>query len=1075
MGTITTGIGLVSGINTAQLIDQLIALESRGKTRLQQRVAELTAQQTAMLDINARLLNLKNAAHTFRFDKIFQSAVATSSNEDVLKATAGTSAQPGTFQFLVRRLVSTSQQISRGFADKTTTPLGLTSMSFEFGKGQLRTDRALADLNGGAGISRGRIVITDRSGEQATIDLTDVTNLNEVIDRINDATDIDVTASVDGDRLVLTDSSGGTGTLTVANTAGGTTATDLGIAGNGVVNTLTGSNINTIGGSTALSSLRDGNGVLIRNSVDDLRITARDGTVLNVDLGRENAPITNATLLADLNNGTGVKISTDEDNADFKIVDRAGATHDVNLTGVTTVGGLITRISSETGGAVTLSVNADGERFTLTDTTGSTTGNLKVIGGGTNLTETAVDLGILNVAGVDAATFDGSVVPNVVSIPAASTLQEVLDRINSVTGNGGKIVASIAIDGVSLQISDTTAGVGNLIVRSTAANPYAASALGIETSVAGVAASTVSGSRLISKLGSVLVNNLNGGDGLNGATTLTITDRSGVSFTLNNLNTYSSLSDIVTAVNAQAVTDGVGVTVGLNSTGNGLKVTDSSGGSSNLIIAGDAATALGLTANVAATTVRGTNLQHRYVSEATKLSDLNYGRGIGTGKFRITDSTGETATVDIGTDSVTLYDVIQEINSRGLSINARINDRGDGLVIEENLGVGEVGITKIKITSSSGSAARDLNMIGEATAITGANAKIDGSYERTVTFNDTDSLSKVVTKINAAGIPVNASILSAGSGATPYKMNLTSSISGARGELHMDSGSVDLGLTSLTRGQDAKVLFGGADPENALLITSSSNTISGALEGVTIDLLETSDSPVTLTIKRDTGKINAAVKQLVTTFNDVVGRVNQYDFYDVDTQKKGALLGNSTTGNLRQALYTAIQNKAKGVNTQYQFLRQVGITIGRNGQLNLDETKFNAAYQSDPDAVKNLFATFEATSGQVTEVAPGATVQETTTTVTSQGFGDLIDSLMEKWTNSIDGVVTQATNGLKDQIKGTNDRITVFDQRLEAKRLRLEAQFGAMEAALAKLQGQNGALSQLSQNVTLARASGLGF
>jgi flagellar hook-associated protein 2 len=195
MGSITTGVGLISGINTAQLIDSLIALESRPKTSLQQRVAVLTGQRTALLDINARLLNLKTASRAFRIDKIFQSALATTSNEDVLTATAAKGAQPGTFSFLVRQLVSTSQQISRGFADTTTTPLGLSSLSFEFGHGGLTVDRNLTELNGGAGAARGRIIITDRSGAQATINLTDVTTLNEVIDRINAASGVSVTAA----------------------------------------------------------------------------------------------------------------------------------------------------------------------------------------------------------------------------------------------------------------------------------------------------------------------------------------------------------------------------------------------------------------------------------------------------------------------------------------------------------------------------------------------------------------------------------------------------------------------------------------------------------------------------------------------------------------------------------------------------------------------------------------------------------------------------------------------------------------------------------------------------------------
>src|SRR5690606_3745553 len=369
MGSITTGIGLISGINTAQLIEGLLAIEARGKTNLQTRVATLQAQRTAVMDINARLLNMKTASRAVRLDKIIHATLASSSNEEILSATAAKNAQPGSFQFIVRQLVSTSQQLSRGFADRATTPLGLTSMSFEFGRGGLAVDRNLEELNGGNGVARGKIVITDRSGAQETIDLTDVATLNEVIERINSASTVNVTARISSDGLVITDNTGGTGTLTIANAAGFTTATDLGIAGSAAGDTLIGQNINTIGANTSLSSLNDGNGVLIRNNVPDFRITARDGTVIDVDLGRINLPITPSTLLSDLNNGKGITLG-DDDNKDIKFVDRDGNEYEVNLTGITTVNGLITRVAAETGGRIQIGIHADGARLTVTDTQG---------------------------------------------------------------------------------------------------------------------------------------------------------------------------------------------------------------------------------------------------------------------------------------------------------------------------------------------------------------------------------------------------------------------------------------------------------------------------------------------------------------------------------------------------------------------------------------------------------------------------------------------------------------------------------------------------------------------------------
>lgn len=1075
MGSITTGIGLISGINTGQLIDSLIALESRGKINLQKRIAALQSQRTALMDINARLLNFKNASKAFRLDKIFQSALATSSDQDILTGIAAKNAQPGTYQFIVKQLVATSQKMTQGYADRNLTPLGLTSLSFEFGRGRLSVDRDLEQLNAGAGVDRGRIKITDRSGAEATIDLTDVTTINEVLGRINAASSIAVTAGVEGDHLVLTDTSGGGGTLTVANGTGDTTANDLGIAGSAVGNVLTGTNINTLGLTTSLASLNDGNGVLTRNNVADLRITARDGTLIDVDFGRVNKPITNATLLADLNNGLGVTISADENNPDFKIVDREGNTHSVNLTGVTTVGGLANRVAIATDGKVSISVHADGKRLVVTDNTGANppAGNLKVIGAGSNATKTAKDLGILNTAGVAANSFDGIIIPNTIHDPPASKISDIISRINNATGNGGKIVASLAADGVSLLISDTTGGVGNLIIRRTASNQHAASSLGIETDVAGVAADSVDGQRLIASLGSVLTKNINGGSGLGSATSITLESRTGQQVTINNLDSYESLSDMISAINSQAAAAGVDITLSLNAAGNGLLATDASNGIGNLKISGDGADALGLTADVTASFKRGSNLQHKYVSEATKLSDLNYGRGVGQGRFRITDGLGTSEIIDMGSDSITLQDVIEEINSRGLAINARVNDTGDGLLIEANLGPGQTESSKIKIESVSGSTAKDLNILG--TSATVENAFINGSYERTVTLAESDTLDKVVKKINDANIPIAASVINAGSGSAPFRINFTSKLSGTAGELLIDSGDVDLGLTTLTKGQNAKVFFGvgsGGTAEDGFLVTSATNSITSVIDGVTINLHRVSGAgsePITLTIERDAASIKTAVKQMVTTFNDAVGRINDYDFFDVDTQQRGPLLGNPTVARVRESLYRIAQGRALGVTTSYQFLRDAGITVNRNGELQFDEAKFEAAYASDPQAMENLFAAFQASAAGAQEIAPGVTVQSTQQVVATRGFGEMFDHLLEGLTNSIDGVVTLADRSFRDQIESANKRIADFDVRLEAKRKRLQAQFAAMEAALAKMQGQGNALASLAGNVLLSQ------
>lgn len=1101
MGTITTGVGLISGIDTANIIDQLIALEALGKIPIQNRITSLQNKQLALLDINARLLNLKTASASFRIDSIFKSALASSSDEEVMTATAGKLAQPGNFSFIVKQLVTSSQKLSQGFVDKNTTPLGLTTMSFEFGNGLVAPDTDLIDLNGGAGVDRGKILITDRDGNTATIDLTAATTTNEVLSAINDASGISVTATTSGDGIVLDYTGAGVGNFSVVEVGSDTTAADLGILQDVASDTITSSAIRTLGTLSSLKSLNDGNGVLIQNNNYDLQIIARDGDVYQIDLGRIDEPITDATKLIDLNNGDGISIT--KDSTDFQIRTSTGVLVDIDLgeltdengdvtdSEVTTVLEMINRVNSQLDadddlnpGDVVMSINADDDGFIITDNLfpgGSTLAVLKGIG------DTAEDLGIEAVDGSaeDADTtvdgiISGSIVPNLVKDNTAVTIQDVIDRINNAeeadgTPNGGHITAEIdPIDGVSLLITDTVGGGTNLIITGAlGGGPSAAAHLGIE---ANVAAATVEGTRIVSGINSVLVNSLNGGAGLSGNNSLTILDRDAGTDTFT-LDEDASLSDIIDQINASGLID---VTASINSKGTGITLTDNTTiGIGNFTVSGTAAAELNIAADLAVADgdiVEGTNLQKQYVSEASKLTDLNYGRGIATGSFKLTDGYNQSATVNIASDSVTLYDIMQEINSRGIAIKARINDNGDGLILEHDpLNASPPQTTDpfipIRVDSLGSTIAADLNILGEAAEV-GSDAvtdvdDIDGSYENVVVLEATDTLEDVVSKINKENIPVSASIINSSTGATPFHLTLTSNIAGRAGELIVDS-DVDLGFTTLTQAQDAKVFFGNADPSSGFLIQKNSNTIDDVIQGVTIDLISASDSPVTITVKRDIDAITGAVKNFVTTFNDAIGRINDYDSYNTETEERGPLLSDPTVSRVRDALHRLVQGKALGLTTQFQFLSSVGIKIGNSGEVSFDQAKFLAAYEADPDAVENLFAAFESTAITEKDLGGGVTVVVTDEDITQSGFGDLFDQLLKGLTDPINGTITLADDAFEDQIKLAEKRLERFDERLEAKRERLERQFLAMELALAQLQNQASALNSIANNVALA-------
>ncbi|MCG3123948.1 MAG: hypothetical protein GIKADHBN_02386 [Phycisphaerales bacterium] len=966
MGGISSSIGPFTGINTADLIDQLLAIEARPIKIAQGRLSQLQLQQTAILDINSRLSALRDAAAAFRTSKTFNLTTATSTDDKVLTGTSTTAAQPGTYQFIVDRLVSSQQMLSRGFADRSATGLGATSFTFESTDARIDRDVALSDLNGGQGVSRGKIVITQGSNS-VTVDLSRAATVSDVLDAINGNGVVDVKASVSDGKLVLKHASGSA--FSVSNATGYTTAASLGIAGssNGS-GVLTGSSVYGLSESTVLSALNDGNGVPITNVVGS--------------------------------------------------------------------------------GAYNMVVKVD---------SGGTTTSVKV-----NLGEVW-------------ATEDGKQVLKETSV---STVGGVITRINKALQDQGfsSVKAGISSDGMRLELADSSGTVTSLSFEN---NPTlkdsTVEALGLTSGAFG--AGKYTGGRVLAGLNTTLVSNLNGGKGVAGDGVIDFTARDGTTFQVA-IDLGGTLAEIAQQIESASGTGANGksrITVSVNERGTGLVITDNTGSTaSNLKITGtdgvDSAVSLGIStgaAGVAATSVTSANLQHAYVSRATLVADLNGGKGIGSGKFRLTDGFGLTAVVDVGSDTKSVGQLIDEINSQAasgnLKLRARINDTGDGIVIEEDVGAGAKGTLKIKVDDESGSVASALRIEGEAKGVDGAN-KLDGSYERKVEFQASDTLETVARKINEAGVGMAATIIKDGTGSAPYRLSLSATVAGKSGRVIVDSGGFDLGLSTLEAGDDSRVFFGAGDPAKAVLLTSASNTLDSVISGVTIDLKSASQTPVNLTVTTNTAGIEADVKKFVDAFNSLIGRIDQQQSYNSETRAKGPLLGDGSASALRVALYSAIQSPAKNINGRFSRLAEVGVVVGDGGKLELNTEKFRAALAEDPKSVQELFTArvLDESAGTI-DLGDGITAVNPNagTTFSSLGVVGQVEELAKRYVDSSTGLWTAKKKATDDLISAQNKRISAMNGRLEVRRGVLQAQFQRMESAIAQLQQQQAALASL--------------
>lgn len=782
----------------------------------------------------------------------------------------------------------------------------------------------------------------------------------------------------------------------------------------------------------------------------DSEATPLSATGGTLTFERGEARLDSETMLSNLNGGAGVSRGM------IRITDRSGASTVVDLRSVATIDDVIQKINSSTG--VSVHAEADGDGLKISDLSGQTASNLIVADVGTS--GTATSLGIagnaaattitgtkLNTVGLAtqlAVLNDGTGIANKNGVPdfkvtvggtdynvnldGAGTIGDVITRIETATS--GAVTGSFTADGLGIKLTGP-AGFSVASINSSGA----AESLGIAGTGGG---GSIDGSRLMAGMNSKLLRNLKGGAGV-GLGTISIQNAAGATTNVD-LSGAVSVSEVLSKINNA----GAGVTASLNSAGNGLLITDNAAGAGSLVIgdvSGTAAVDLGLAGTHTGKKANGGNLQFRYVTEGTRLENL----GVVKGKFNLTDSSGKTAAVDLSAASVqTIGDVISIINSRGLAINARINDNGDGILLEDT----GPGVVKMAAVDAGATTAKSLNLAGEAA---NAGDDLNGSFERTIAVTATDTLKTVAQKITDANIGISASIISDGSSATPYRLSLGSKTEGSLGGFTFDDGGLGLDPTNLAKPQDAVVFYGSTDPAQALVITSKTNQLKSLIPGATIDLKSTSDQPVQVSIAKDTEAMATVMQEFVDAFNEVTKVISEVDAYDAETQERGILLGDSTVSTVRSQMFAKIINRNTDLSGQYRSLTQVGIKVGKEEQIEFDKEKFLAALEADPDAVEQLF--------KFKETEEDAEGKEQ---ITAMGIGVAIDEMLKKLTDP-EGAVQGRIDTIGAQMRQNDQRIEDLDDRLEIKRGILERQFAAMESALAEMQRQSSSLGVLGQ------------
>jgi len=231
------------------------------------------------------------------------------------------------------------------------------------------------------------------------------------------------------------------------------------------------------------------------------------------------------------------------------------------------------------------------------------------------------------------------------------------------------------------------------------------------------------------------------------------------------------------------------------------------------------------------------------------------------------------------------------------------------------------------------------------------------------------SLAGVRDAINTANAGVSASIVNDGSG---NRLIIASKDTGVANALKITVEDDDLantdnaglsqlaydastgGTTNLTQtfaAQNATAVIDG------IAITKASNTISDAIEGVTLNLLKTNTpSATTLTVTRDTAGIQAAVQSFVTAYNDLNKIVTDLSKYDAANKRSSTLTGDATVRSVQTQLRGVFNTTLSTAGGGLTALSNIGISFQKDGTLKLDSSKLTTALSDSTKDVSTLFA-----------------------------------------------------------------------------------------------------------------------
>lgn len=279
-----------------------------------------------------------------------------------------------------------------------------------------------------------------------------------------------------------------------------------------------------------------------------------------------------------------------------------------------------------------------------------------------------------------------------------------------------------------------------------------------------------------------------------------------------------------------------------------------------------------------------------------------------------------------------------------------------------------------------------------------------------------NTLDQLVTYINGQNLGVTANVVNDSSGA---RLAITSNSTGSANGFTISAAS-GLTFTQATAGQDASLTVDG------IPIDSASNTITGAVKGLTLNLVGAAPGgQVTVTVAPNTSAVSQAIASFVGAYNTAIGDVNSQYTVGANNQE-GPLSGDSAVQMLQSMLLSAASYSGGG--SGVATLANLGISMNNDGTLTLDSATLTNTVQNNFGAVQNFMQ--------------GAS---------SNGFVSYLNNQLSTLTDPASGAFTVDLQSISSENKDLQNQINNFQTYLNAQKALLTAEYSQADITLQQI------------------------